>query len=671
MPASGDKKPILPLILYYLTLLGMVAAASWPSPWNWGLATFAWVPDLTRWILWGIALLWPAAAFLLERRIRPGPPRPSSAAAYWGVAAAVTLVLAAVFVIARTRAHYLGDGYVVLSSLASDHPILKLRALGETTLHNWVKAIFGGGEAGAEWSFRSLSVLSGIIYSLAVFAFARRLFEDRGPQFLFAAALLTAGFTLLFLGYVEYYSLFVMAVAVFLLAGLAALGDRGRPFVAALLILPTTVLHVLGSVMLPAAIYLGLAAGPLKKRTASISPKLKMLLSLVAIGLFVGTVVYLYRTSLFVRLAVLPLAGGRFTIHGYTMLSAGHLADIANLLLLLMPGLLLCLPLLVGSIRRIDSRRRWFLALAAAGGLATLLLFDPKLGMPRDWDLFAFATVPTILGCHYVLVRRGSRAVLTVLLAVGLAAVTLAGRAAILLDEEDAFRQFYSYIQWEPQKNRNAMAMAVQRIQDRGNVTRGAALFSEWNEKNPEWILNRKGMDRLDADDSYGALQFFRQAVEANPVFPAAYSNVGLAYFQLGQNDSALVYLEIARAMNPYHPRVAYVYGLALLRADRVDEAEEAFRQSLDVAPTGWRPYLGLSHVANKRGNTDLAWEYKARAAEMGETPLGQLRELGEYYLEKGSLERARKFFSLAIDKGLDSAYVEDLNSRHPELQLQ
>ena len=78
---------------------------------------------------------------------------------------------------------------------------------------------------------------------------------------------------------------------------------------------------------------------------------------------------------------------------------------------MLLPGVGILLLVLV----RLDIRKLWlsreirFLSIATALCLGTVFVLGHGLGMPRDWDLFAFSGVPLVVLAFHVMISSRNR----------------------------------------------------------------------------------------------------------------------------------------------------------------------------------------------------------------------------------------------------------------------
>ena len=95
---------------------------------------------------------------------------------------------------------------------------------------------------------------------------------------------------------------------------------------------------------------------------------------------------------------IIPLFKGHPMTPGYWLFSPAHLLDIVNEFLLVTP-LLPVLTILGWKSPKaiIDDGTSLFFGVLGLGGLIFMFIIDPKLGMARDWDLFALVAFPWLL----------------------------------------------------------------------------------------------------------------------------------------------------------------------------------------------------------------------------------------------------------------------------------
>ena len=82
------------------------------------------------------------------------------------------------------------------------------------------------------------------------------------------------------------------------------------------------------------------------------------------------------------------------------------------------------------------------------------------------------------------------------------------------------------------------------------------------------------------------AISAGRRALELNPDYPGAHSNVGIALFDQGKFEEALEHHDRAIALDANFAQAHSNRGNALQRLKRFSEAEDAYRRALDLQPT-------------------------------------------------------------------------------------
>ncbi|MBU8933826.1 MAG: tetratricopeptide repeat protein [candidate division Zixibacteria bacterium] len=675
MNSQTKRQLTICFVLYYAVLAGLTTAAFVIGRYWWGLSVFAYVDGIVRFVILALAAVIPiglALKYKKESQLESGISR-SSTKVILGTAITV-LAAGGLFWLFRAQAFYLGDGYTLLSTLASDNPFIKYREIGESMAHLWLKQTLGSGEQAALLSFQIISIATGVISIVALIIASVRLFETTRQRLLFVLGVSTGGHMLLFFGYVENYSLLVSATLIYGLVGLLGATGKISRWWAVVPLLVAILMHVLAVVLVPSGLYLLLGPTIIGHTLSRMTRLSKTALAIIVFAVSATVFLYLYNTTLFFQLAFVPLMANRFTIDGYTLFSLIHLSDVGNLVFVLAPALVVILPALWvrRKVEASSKRAVWFLLLMVLGGLGAAFMFDPKLGMPRDWDLFSFAGVPIALLLFYMaLAVRTKRPYMVAIasLAVVLNLLVLVPRVITQTNRPQAVEQFRQYIYWDHQRNQNALGLLVEYHQDTGDSDRAVEESQQWHNAFPAWGINHHGLQLANVGQYDAAIMEYRRVIQLNPVFPVAYGNIGAALLELKKYDSALAYLEIARGMNPYNPRVAYNYGSALFFLQNYDVAEAAWLEALTIDSTIRGAWLGLAQLSKTQGRRNKYFEYLSQAVSYGDAPVAPLKELGLFYLQQGDYHRASELFDEALKKGLNVNFMDSLRLRFPQLR--
>ncbi len=674
MESREKHTPSALLVVYYGVLIVCLVASLLPQYRAWGVNWWAYYPLYVPLMLFAAGLLAPVITLYIVRRIRPSAKEDRCdvcpAWTFYATAACLIVVYGLLFYLLRARTHFLGDGYTVLSLLAEDNPLVKTRELGEAMVHIWVKSLIGTGESAAFLSFQTISISAGVLFLLAVAFAAQALYERTSERLLFFLGLATGGYMLLFFGYVENYSIFTLFVTAYCLIGLMAARGKAPRW----LILPPLALavffHVLGIILIPSAIYLLLANTTVGDGLARRSLTLKLLATASVLIVVVGVFGYLYSTSYFFRFAFVPVITNKFTVEGYTLFSLEHIADFLNLVILLLPGIPVLLTAGFYSRRTRVFRQRdfRFLGIAALLSLICAFVMDPKLGMPRDWDLFACAGVPLALVGIGSVLSSGTGGRHAVALCIVLNLLLLGPRAVSQTMENVAMAHFSQYAKLDRIKNRNARLILIDLHRRMGREALAVEEGTSWLHDFPEDVLADSGLALLKRGKYAEAGSILHDVVRQNPLLSDAWLNLQKCYYRLHRYKEALRYARIANGLNPYNPNYMNDLGMVYAMLGDRRKAKRWLKGALSIDSSAYLPRVNLVHVYaewDELESYDREFE-KLKLSTTGS--LTDITELTKVHVSRRDWSRAAACLRLALGWGLDSAYVRDQLEKHPEL---
>jgi len=249
-------------------------------------------------------------------------------------------------------------------------------------------------------SYAYMSMLAGALTVLILIRFARRhiLPEKRAPFFLM---MMSGGGLLLFFGYIENYSWTSFWIIACLLSGISEALSRNRfPWKTLLLFLVAVGFHYAAIILLPGILFLiiNLASRAKDIERKNDSAPAKRTRQLTLIFLVLGLVGYIYVKGWEGWISVIPLLP-QWSKDSYSFVSPTHWIDLLNLFAL---SSLAAVAVWI-SLKPNDSPTHsehtlnGFLKLSAGAGIVFVLLFNPNLGMARDWDILATAIWPLVL----------------------------------------------------------------------------------------------------------------------------------------------------------------------------------------------------------------------------------------------------------------------------------
>lgn len=655
-----------------MTAMLMAIGSALPAKRLWGLGVWAdfGIPAVVVAALVMATIAGAVVRFAAGREPGRGSQTPDSKA--FALFAVATLVMTLLFAVGHARTHFLGDGYTLLSLLAADNPLIKTRSYGSGMLTVMAKKALGGeGDSGALLAYQVVSVLCGLAFAAVTAWSAFKLFKDAARRWLWFGGLVTGGYALMFFGYAENYASFVTAVLACLAAGLIAIKQGRIPWLAIPLCGLAIFLHVLGTVLLPAVAYGVVSQTPMGKRIEQWPVKLKVA-GLVVMGVL-GTAAFAYAFThdYYFRFSLLPLVSTMFVPDGYTLLSARHLVDFINLLVILVPSVgILTLATKPSWRQMATSYEGRFLGLGLLGSLGAVFVFDPKLGMPRDWDLFSFVGVPLLAFLLFAVLQRQHRLTMA---AVGAALVVQLGflipRVAALVVEDAGVRQFERYSALDIKRNRTGLYLLEKHYVRKRDFTAKQRIDSIriatfYEERQATMVSYLLGKGQLDETKVILDSMFKRNS---------AYSEywLGLGRYLLGkrQPDTALTALRIADGLNPYSWIVQNEIGLVYFATKDYATAEKYFRAASEIDTNLAVPLYNLALVYQSRGDSGGYATYLAQAASRSKAEASDMLELADLMVAQKRMAEAAQWYQKALANGADPSLIRQRVTANPDLQ--
>lgn len=557
----------------------------------------------------------------------------------------------------------LGDGHLRLNQIIGGDLLLPTEFL-DFLLHSGLYSVILKPLAlGAFHSYYIISPICGFVFIWGVFRLARYL----APSQLWVIFLMTAssGILVQFFGYVESYAVLAALLPYIFLAGIRAIKGEGSAGRYILLCVAGAMFHSLALVIFVPSMALMLLRG----RPILWDKEKRATVALVAVMVIVVIAAYIAR---YLEIDVL----GRHVIPLFAepdyelgLFTLAHLSNLLNWLFLC--SLPVLFFILYGLVKwRLSVLCRNPQALYALWVIIPsvffLLFFSPKLGGPRDWDLFAlpaFLLIASVIVLYLSAERPAlpSQAIPVALLSL----VLTASFVAVNSRAEASFDRFEEVIEVARFKNLTkeyrVLAVAVgeypwlrHRHLD--------YLQKAWQEPPPSLgdsidVLRGLGLVYLSRRDKDRAYDNLSRALELDTLNLGGHQNM-LMYVQIFGSKKEM--LEMARLVERRFsddPEAQVTAAVAYWKADDYESKARCFERAYELDNENYMTVLGYGRHLVEAAEYEKAIEILAEAIEI--EPDGFLA----YYLTAvayksiGDPDQAREF--LAAAKGLQRSPSE------------
>ena len=571
--------------------------------------------------------------------------------------AAITIsILTAVLGFAWPSAtHLLGDAHLRLNQITGGKLFLPTEIL-DFFLHSilYSKVMLPLGHD-IQSSYHVISAICGLIFTFGIFRLARYL----APNQLWVSFLLmiSSGILVLFLGYVESYSLIAAMLPYIFLAGLKAYdGESSKINYLALCAVGALIHSVALILFLPGLIVLFFTPvddrkGDSKKTTLAMIAVIMLLVVAAYIGRYmeIGTI----------DRYLMPFLTRPEFEHG--IFTANHYLNIFNWLYLAgLPALLLALYVIArSSLSEICSNRRTLYALwIIIPSVLFVFFFIPQLGGPADWDLFAlpvFLLVPSLI-TMYLSRSKGTLPIHSIPVAL-LSLVLTFSFAAINANVVTSVERFAEVIEVSKFKNLTKQyRLLVITTQSRPEVRDRQLEFLHKAWEQPPYtktdsvgVLSDLGTAYLEKGDQQRSYQYIARAVQVDSLELKSHQALShylrrfgtsedlLKMAQLverrfshdaqGMMTAGIVYQDagaiakggdcLARAyeLDNENYYILLTYGSHLLRSGDYQRSLDVLKRVIERNETSFQGYY-MTAVAHKNlGQTNKAKEYATKAA--------------------------------------------------------
>jgi tetratricopeptide (TPR) repeat protein len=606
-----------------------------------------------------------------------------------------SLLFFILFWMLRTKTHFLGDGYQILSNVESAELGVKYTEPLESLLHleafHLAKNLFN---LDAETLYAILSCMAGSIFIFLCFLFADLLVHTHflgkerfqlkipssaGPNLdhvkgiLVFLILISMGSVQLFFGYVEHYTFLFLSVFGFLFLSLVYLvknspsGGEGNPrdssktklIFPLLAFILTFLFHVSTLYLLPAIFFLCVA-----KDQKSKSHKIKRFLLLIFALILVVIIFWGYkRYSWSVPPVFVPLTNDRYEAPGYTLFSLPHFLDFFNQQLLVSPvGLILVLAFLIGLVVSWSNLKQGkiffmdrvsqFLLIVVLFQLLFNFIMDPGLGASRDWDMFSAVGVGyTVWGLHLLLKFLKDKIkfeYLSVILVVTSLYSTVPW-IALNSSTSKTIARFRNLLLIDPKKSQNGHFVLFTYFKTLGQDEEAEKENEVQRRLLPELPLIAEGKKLLAKGELDSAEAKLLLAKEIAPRLYAVHDNLGMVYFaKKDLNKAEIEYQEAIKLGSFVASPYFNLANLHVVKGD-MDGALELYKKAVFLKCPYPDAYYNLGRIYFLRRDLNKAENSFKKTLKLKSDFENAYMGLGDVYKEKHEFQKAIEMYQTAI----------------------
>jgi Tfp pilus assembly protein PilF len=542
----------------------------------------------------------------------------------------VSLLSLIVFWILRAKTPLLGDGYLRAGELRLGE-LFSITEPLDFYLHLQIFRLFG---LDGYTTYGVLSCIAGALYIFLILLFCDLWGKDGKERLFIFLILASMGANQLFFGYIESYSFMYVSMIAYIFFSMRYLKKKSGFLWPCLFLLLAASFHLSALFVLPSLFYLAFTAPPQPTRPKvrrSVDSneihrtgrvKFSNVVCLVCVISLFGLGLYLLKTYSLEEppgsFLIYPFGGGESF---YSFFSFTHLLDFLNHQLLISPvSVVLCMVFLIFW-RWINFKENAikFLMWLMVCSFSFALLVDPKLGYPRDWDLFAFSGLGvTFLGLYLVLEIFRKEKMME------LSRVTLILVVVSLV----------STLPW----------ILVNASQEKA-VARVEYLLKT-DEKRAAYGYETLACYFRDKGEHEKTVESWKKAIAINPN-PRYLSALGNAYLRLKEYDKAMEVYDRFIQMAPNFPGVDHVYsdmGNFFVTVGRYDEAVSQLKKAISLRPDRAVYYYNLGNILGRVGRFEEAVPYFEMALRLNPDNTAVYKKLGICYGGMGKKEEAKRF---------------------------
>jgi tetratricopeptide (TPR) repeat protein len=585
----------------------------------------------------------------------------------------LVLVLGLALYIFSQTTYFLGDGFLRISDTEKGVIFSGAEPL-DTYIHNISHYIVNlllfddmANSFSGEVIYRFISILSGIWLLFIIRKYSRSLFPEDSfsASWIMGMVIFSAGFSQLFFGYVESYTILAVTLTLFLFSSINMLKNSEFILAPSVYLSLSFLLHPLSIILFPALIYS--YSYVIKDR--KILNYLKVLLIPV---IFISAMLLIFnwggfKVSEFFKAygeksRFLPVLTNNENIG---ILSFEHLSDIFNQIILVFPALI-GIPVVIMN-RKALGNIFSFLVFSVILLLIPAFIIKSELGFARDWDLFSLFAIPaTVLVAYAVIIMKENRAKMSFII-IGISLLHTIPWILLNADEElsvNRAEQLATTEHWSGYAKSLIYNDLSKYYYKKKNFEKAFELIerSYDNEKNPRFLWTLASLaektGKLDKAIKYFNILSTIDDRRIDALTKLVNINMGIENY----TEAEKVLLKILES-EVNNAKMYFMLGVTYVKLKDYEKALLAFRNTQNLDSTANLAIAGLAENANDVKNYDEAGSYYRILLESEpENPILNFNLATVYFYQK-KYDLSEKYIKIAENLGFDSSLVRSLRN--------